>query len=174
MGDIMATPGNSAARAAMCALTLALGACSSSDAGLSTSSLFSPAAPKPQDVVAARAKLAAQTSASAVKCGYNFDPARLRSSYISFETAKGTPPPEVARAEQVYDSTRQAYAANLTKIADFCSEAETDKIKKTLNQQLAGNFDIEAKKPEVDIGLFPQSHEKFDRDAVFDGSKRQM
>lgn len=171
----MGTASSGASRVAVCVLTLTLGACSSSDAGLSTSSLFGgKPPPKQEDVVAERAKLAAKTAASAVKCGYNVNPEKLRTSYVGYEAGQGTPQPEVARAEQVYDSTRQSYAAGLAKIPNFCSDEETEKIKKTLNQQLAGNFALPEKKPEVDIGLFGASDNKpMNREEVFSGEKRK-
>jgi hypothetical protein len=160
----------------VCVLTLAAGACSSGNAGLPTSALFSGSTkPKQVDVLAERAKLAAKTSASAVKCGYNVNPEKLRASYVSFETSLGTPEPEVSRAQQIYDTTRQSYGANLAKIPDFCSDDETARIKRTLTKHLAGNFDLPERKPDVDIGLFGNSDNKpMNRDEIFSGDHRKL
>src|SRR5262245_41286736 len=97
------------ARALVSVLLLAaagLGAgCSSAASGLLTGSTAA-AADVPtasNDDPAARPMAVAWTSARAQRCGFFFDPGKLRSSYLAYEARQ--PGADVARAEKTYDST---------------------------------------------------------------------
>jgi hypothetical protein len=161
----------------ICALAmvsmLGLTACSGSGGGLTTGSLFGGAQAKPvTDERTERALLAGATSARAARCGYNFDPNRLRHAYIAYETAQGGSPDELAKAEKAFDYTRTSLAAKIAKEEDFCSEAKTKEIKAALTKQLAGDFTTPPKKPEVQVpsGWFGSagSQQPMDREKIFD------
>jgi hypothetical protein len=55
------------------------------------------------DDPAARPIAVAWTSARAQRCGFYFDPAKLRTSYLAYESRQ--PSGDIAKAEKTYDST---------------------------------------------------------------------
>ena len=122
-----------------------LAACSSSSANLFTGSTKSegattaaatPPPAKPSD----RTLQVAATSARASRCGYNFDPGRLRTSYIASEQQSGLPPAEIATLEKLYDVTRDRVAKSITDSEAFCSDEQTTVIKRDLTRHMAGDF----------------------------------
>jgi hypothetical protein len=162
-----------AARIAAVAMTLALGACSSGSA-LTTSSLFgggkeksaSPATPA--ETMTDRVVHTGTTAARAQRCGYVFDPAALRQSYLAFETQHGAAPEALAKAEKSYDYT---YAAVTKKIAgeqDYCSDDKTAAIKRDLTKVLAGDFSAE-RKPAANVGWWTPEHaaKPMNREEIF-------
>ena len=160
-------------RALTLATLLGLSACSSDSAGLSTGSLFGGGGQSktPTDERTERAILAGATSARAVRCGYNFDPARQRQAYLAYETAQGGTPDVIAKAEKTFDYTRTNLAGKIAKEEDFCSDAKTKEIKEALTKQLAGDFSTPPKKQEVQVssGWFANStSQPLDREKVFD------
>lgn len=161
-----------AIRACLLAAALGLTACGNGG-GVTTGSLFGSSQPKPvTDERTERALEVAATSARASRCGYNFDPARLRHAYLAYETAQGATPEQVAKAEKVFDYTRTSLAQKIAKEEDFCSEAKTKDIKASLTKNLAGDFSATPKKvvAEVPSGWFsaPLRNEPLDREKVFD------
>jgi hypothetical protein len=161
----------------MIAISLVLGACSGNSPSLTTGSLFGGAQAKPvTDDRTERAILAGATSARAARCGYNFDPTRLRQSYIAYETAQGGPPEELAKAERTFDYTRTSLVAKIAQEEDFCSDSKTKEIKAALTKQLAGDFSTPPKKEEVKVstGIFGGSNSQppMDREKIFDPIRR--
>jgi len=156
------------ATAALLAAT-ALAACSSGTSLLSTGSTQPAIAAAPQPATPRdRATYAAATVAEAAKCGYNFDPVRLRANYVAWETQQGTPPQELAQLEQVYDTTRNRLSAGITKTEDFCTDDQTEKIKRNLSKQLAGDFSAPARKPEIPWWQNTKNEPApIDREAIF-------
>lgn len=143
--------------------------CSGSSAGLFTSSNKSDATGAPALIVMTpneRAAHAATISAEASKCGYNFDPAKVRSGYLSYEAAQGLQPDDVAKLEKIYDNARGKLFSVIGKAEDFCSEERTEKIKRELAKQLAGDFAGPMKRPPPPTNMWgaPTSSDKFDRD----------
>ncbi|MFT3730729.1 MAG: hypothetical protein QM780_04775 [Hyphomicrobium sp.] len=109
----------------------------------------------PNDPVA-RAMGVAATSARAVKCGYNFDPAKLKSQYLASETAHA--PALGDKLSQVYDT---AFAGVTTAISEkekeeqYCLPERTARIKEALNRNLAGDYTPPpSESPEDSGGLF--------------------
>jgi hypothetical protein len=94
----------------------------------------------PNDPVA-RAMGVAATSARALKCGYNFDPAKLKSQYLAFETASA--PTIGENLSRVYDT---AFASVTKAIAakeqeeEYCTPDRTNRIKTALNRNLGGDY----------------------------------
>jgi len=118
-----------------------LGGCSGGDATekpLITGGLFGsskPAAPDPM----AGLKQAASTSAKASRCGFYFDPVKLKAGALAAEAQKNPAPEARQKAEHVYDLTR----ASVTKLLDeagSCSQAELAQVREDLPRYLAGDF----------------------------------
>jgi hypothetical protein len=91
---------------------------------------------KPSD----RALQVAATSARASRCGYNFDPQRLRTSYMASESQAGLPAPEMATLEKLYDVTRDRVAKSITDSETYCTDEQTATIKRDLGRHMAGDF----------------------------------
>ncbi|CAA2139836.1 hypothetical protein [Hyphomicrobium sp. ghe19] len=137
--------------------TAALGGCGASLPSLSTGSLLgggSKAAAEnanPNDPVARTMDVAA-TSARALKCGYNFDPAKLKNQFLSSEAAAN--PPDAAKLTQVYDTAFNGVSKSLAeKGADYCSELKVAKIKLALTRHLAGDYTPSPPEPVEEEGL---------------------
>lgn len=137
--------------------TAALGGCGASLPSLSTGSLLgggSKAAAEnanANDPVARTMDVAA-TSARAIKCGYNFDPAKLKNQFLSTETAAN--PPDAAKLTQVYDASFNGVSKSLAeKGADYCSELKVAKIKLALTRHLAGDYTPSPPEPVEEEGL---------------------
>lgn len=120
---------------------VSLSGCGASLPSLSTGSLFGAKTPPPASAndPLSRSMGVAATSARAVKCGYNFDPTKLRDQYIASETA--TNPADAAKLSQVYDTAfRGVSKAVAEKGSDYCSAGKTASIKSALNRHLAGDY----------------------------------
>lgn len=162
------------------ASTLALSACGNGSS-LTTGSLFGSSSEAkvaaPSDPRVDRALEAGATSARASKCGYNFDQAKLRNSYISYEKAQGGSPEELAKAEKTFDYTRTSILAKIAEEEGFCSEGKTKDIKANLTRYLAGDFSATPRKTLVDVpsGWFNSSTraEPMDREKIFDPMARR-
>ena len=135
-------------------LAAGLSACSgpsgSGASSLITGSLFSSApktaaaadgapAVKPEDP-ASRPVNVAWTSARAVKCGFYFDPARLRQSFLTRQIADGVKGDQLAKAQQSYDASYTRVSKALVDQDGYCDEHQVADIKGNLNRHLAGDF----------------------------------
>lgn len=137
---------------------LAAGGCSGSS-GLSTGSLFgggssgtAVAAAEPANPAGdptSRAFQVGSTSARAVKCGYNFDPNKLRTNFLAAEAASVNAA-DIPRVEKVYDTAFNGVAKAVATQPDYCSPAKTADIKANLTRHLAGDFSpaVVKKEPE--------------------------
>lgn len=143
------------------AAALALAGCSGSSA-LTTASLTgggngpaaaaAPAGPPPSDPTS-RALQVAATSARATRCGFYFDPQKLKSSFLAAEAAQGAGPEQLQKIEREYDFTRASVAKKIAEDPGYCSDLKTQEIKRDLNRHLAGDFTPTPKKPEKQEGL---------------------
>jgi hypothetical protein len=117
---------------------------------LITGSLFSSApktaaaadgapAVKPEDP-AARPVNVAWTSARAAKCGFYFDPAKLRQSFLTSQIADGNKGEQLAKSQQSYDTTYVRVTTALAGQEAYCDEQQVADIKSNLNRHLAGDF----------------------------------
>jgi hypothetical protein len=123
----------------------ALGGCGGSG-GLTTGSLFgssqatSVAAAQPVVTSADRVVQVAAVSARAAKCGFNFDPAALKTSFMTAEATQAPDQAALNKTEKEYDTLRGKVATAISKEPDFCTESKTREIKTDLTRHLAGDF----------------------------------
>ena len=137
---------------------LALAGCSSASSGLTTGSILPGAAKPAADPVVERTIQVGATSARAAKCGYNFDPQKLRANYIAFETRQ--PGADAAKIEKIYDATRTSVAAKIPDPSDYCNDEQTAKIKSDLTRHLAGDYNPAPKKVEATLADILASKEQ--------------
>jgi hypothetical protein len=98
----------------------------------------------------ARPMAVAWTSARAQRCGFYFDPGKLRASYLAYESRQ-SPPDQLAKVEKTYDSTFKSIRERVGQDPEYCSDSKSAEIKKDLTRHLAGDFKPnlpEAKKQE--------------------------
>lgn len=115
--------------------------------GMTTASLLG-TPEKPQiDEPTDRALYSAAISARASKCGYNFDPNKLRDAYLASEAANGATPEQMTKLGQSYDFTRSTVSKQISKPEDFCSASKTREVSAALQKQLAGDFKAPHKPP---------------------------
>ncbi|MBA2124615.1 hypothetical protein DLM45_00015 [Hyphomicrobium methylovorum] len=119
---------------------VSLAGCGASLSGPTTGSLFgAKPAPTAANDSLSRTMGVAATSARAVRCGYNFDPAKLRSQYLASETAAN--PADAEKLGQVYDTAFRGVAKAVAENgADYCTAQKTAGIKVALNRHLAGDY----------------------------------
>jgi hypothetical protein len=159
------------------ALPLALAGCSGSTPSLTTGSLFGSkqaedVAAVPVETPSMRAAQVGAVSARAAKCGYHFDPTRLKSGFLAAEMAQGASAQDMAKIEREYDAIRAKVAATIAADPDFCSDSKTVVIKADLNRHLAGDYSAPAsRKKAIDEKLLasgPRTRETLNPDFVND------
>ncbi len=112
---------------------------------LTTSALMggnSAKAPEPaqgQNDTVSRALQVGTTSARALKCGFNVDPAKMRTQFLTAETAAN--PADAAKITQVYDTAFKGVSrAVATQGEIYCTEKKVAQIKTALTRHLAGDY----------------------------------
>lgn len=128
---------------------VALGGCSGGGNGISTASVLdgnaSGAIGQAQPILPedpnARTTQVAWTSARAQRCGFVFDPAKLKANFMASEAARIGPTGAGANTEKFYDQTFAATAAQVKADPDYCSRDKTAAVKADLQRHLAGNYD---------------------------------
>lgn len=143
---------------------LLLAACSGNTT-LTTGSLFgsnekpaAAAAPAPPpNEPTTRAFQVGTVSARAAKCGFNFDPARLKANYLASEAKLGASPADMAKIEKIYSVAYNGVAKAVSSTTEYCTDAKTRVVKADLARHLAGDYSPSPPKqpePEEDDGLF--------------------
>ena len=136
------------AQAGACALLVAGTAihagCSNGTAGLTTSSTTSilpPDAPMAlsNDDPMARPVAVAWTSARAKRCGFYFDPAKLRTNYLSYESRQAAGE-QYAKIEKAYDTAYKSTSEKVSQEVDYCTESKAQEIKAALERHIAGDY----------------------------------
>lgn len=79
-------------------------------------------------------------SARAARCGFVFDEARLRASYLAFEQSYGADPKRMQEIQKAYDYALQSTAEGAKQDAGYCTRERVDEIRPELNRYLAGDF----------------------------------
>jgi hypothetical protein len=95
----------------------------------------------------ARPIAVAWTSARAARCGFHFDPAKLKASYLAYE-AKQSGPDQLAKAEKGYDTTFKTIRARVSSDPDYCTNRKSAEIKADLTRHLAGDFTPKLPQPQ--------------------------
>ena len=134
-------------------VAVALAGCSAGS-GLTTGALLGedkPAAPVNDGP--SRAFQVGTASARAVKCGFNFDPAKLKTNYIAYEKQQpgGRTSPR-SSAFTTFHST--ALPRRSPPRATTARDGKTRQIKADLTRHLAGDYTPNPPKPAEEDGLF--------------------
>ncbi|MCB1520325.1 MAG: hypothetical protein KDJ37_07100 [Hyphomicrobiaceae bacterium] len=103
-----------------------------------------------------RAFQVGSTSARAVKCGYNFDPSRLKQQFLAAEATTGASVEEIGKVEKIYDISFNGIGRGIAEKEDYCSQAKSKEIKTDLTRHLAGDYTPRAQKvaAKQDGGMF--------------------
>lgn len=152
------------AQAGACALLLAGTAlhagCGNSSAGLTTGSTGllpadSPTAMTNEDPMA-RPIGVAWTSARAKRCGFYFDPAKLKTNYLAYESKQGLAGEQFAKIEKAYDTSYRVTSEKISTDTDYCSERKGLEIKADLERHLAGDYtpNLPKAKPVASCGFW--------------------
>lgn len=163
------------------AVTALNGGCGSSAGGLITGSAATPADvpggitnESPQ----ARPIAVAWTSARAQRCGFYFDPGKLRASYLAYE-AKQVNGADLANAEKSYDTTFKVISDRVRADPDYCTDKKGTEIKADLQRHLKGDFNANFPKAKVAdtcgfFGCAPvQSDEPFSAKKLYEDLDRK-
>jgi hypothetical protein len=126
--------------------------CSGGASGLTTGTLpaDAPAGAITNEHPMARPISTAWISARAKRCGFYFDPAKLRNAYLAYETQHGAAPDQLGKIQSTYDSTFNTISARIGADAGYCSDHKTADIKGDLQKLLAGDFTPNLPKPKPD------------------------
>ena len=140
----------------MLALVAASLAGCSGSSGLTTGALLGEDKPPaaPVNDAPARAFQVGTVSARAVKCGFNFDPAKLKTTYLAYERQQPGAQ-DTAKVERIYDVSFNGVAKAVAAEGEYCSEAKTKTIKADLGRHLAGDYTPSAPPPaQQEDGVF--------------------
>jgi hypothetical protein len=141
-----------AAGAVLAAVLLAGCGNSSGGSGVTTSSLLDgkPAAGEGPKISnsdpMARPVQVAWTAARAQRCGFQFNAATLRGTFISIEQRNGQPVDQVTKA---YDQTFEQISRQIADQKDYCTEKKSAQIKTDLTRHLAGDYTPNLPQPKV-------------------------
>ena len=143
--------------AALLAATLSAACSNTAQTLLSTGSILGSsekpeaAAPPPETPVD-RALNVAATSARAQKCGYNFDPEKLKTDYLNYEVSVGLPADQLPGLAKSYDFAKASVAAKLVGEQNYCADERLTVIKADLTRHLAGDYAAPQRKQETASG----------------------
>lgn len=139
----------------MLALVAASLAGCSASSGLTTGALLGDDKPPPAPVndAPARAFQVATASARAVKCGFNFDSAKLKTNFLTYEKQQPGGQ-DTAKVERIYDASFNGVAKAVATEGDYCSDDKTRQIKADLTRHLAGDYTPNPPKVAQEEGLF--------------------
>lgn len=117
------------------------------------------AVPPPPVTPTARAFAVGTASARATRCGFHFDPAKLRANFLAAEQQTGASPEDLAKIEKSYDVSAATMAKVIANEENYCADEKTKLIKADLTRHLAGDYTPGAPhaKKEEDEGLFSSS-----------------
>jgi hypothetical protein len=139
---------------------LALSGCGASLPGLTTGSLFggdsAPKAPQITNDPTTRAMQVGSTAARAQKCGFNFDPVKLKTNFLAAETPALTNPADAGKLSQIYDTAFSGISKAVANQGEgYCTAQKTRTIKEALNRHLAGDYTPTPPEPQPEEeGLF--------------------
>jgi hypothetical protein len=150
-GDWMKRFAQAGSFALLLACTAMHAGCSSGAGGLTTSATGALPADAASGITnedpMARPVAVAWTSARAKRCGFYFDPARLKTNYLAYEAKQGTTGEQYAKVEKTYDATYKATSEKVSAETDYCTERKGLEIKADLERHLAGDYTPNLPKP---------------------------
>ena len=128
--------------ALLLAAAFALGGCGGGASGLTTGATQPADAPSGinNEHPMARPISVACGMARARRCGFYFDPGKLRSSYLAYESQHGAAGDQLAKIQYTYDSTFNTISQRVGADADYCTDKKGADIKADLQRHLAGDF----------------------------------
>jgi hypothetical protein len=91
----------------------------------------------------------AWVAARAKRCGFYFDPAKLRTSYLAWERGQGGAADQYAKIESTYDTTFKRTYDMVAVDASYCTEYRGSEIKGDLQRYLGGDYSPNLPKPKV-------------------------
>lgn len=160
------------ARNAILAAVAVLAAGCSSGSGVTTGSLFggssqpsAAAAPVDNNTPTGRALHVGTVTARAVKCGYNFDAAAVRSNYLAAEASSGLAIGDLGKVERIYDTGYRGVMSAAAAEPNYCNSKRTASIKGDLNKILAADYSPPPPAKVANDGVFGGL---FDQDVVED------
>src|SRR5262247_3250914 len=113
--------------------------CGGNGAGLTTASTAAGDSKIPSnDDPLARPSFVAWTAARAKRCGFFFDAAKLKATYLAYESKQGKSGGDLANFERVYDQTFKSTSDSAWANDDYCTEKKGAEIKQELARHLAG------------------------------------
>jgi hypothetical protein len=129
--------------------------CGNSAGGLTTGSAEAPGALGNADPMA-RPVAVGWTSARAKRCGFYFDPAKLKINYLSYERTQGASNEQLANIEKAYDTSFKTTSDRIAGEDGYCSDRKGLDIKADLQRHLAGDYtpNLPAPKAAVKCGFF--------------------
>lgn len=135
----------------------------SSDAKKAAEAAGPPKPVAPPDTPANRGFQVGMVSARAIKCGFVFDPGRLKGNWLASEAQSGTAVEDIGKAEKSYNAGFNGVARAVAKNEKYCSEKKSREIKADLALLLAGNFTPQPfhAKEEDDDGILTVGGTKF-------------
>jgi len=91
----------------------------------------------------------AWTSARAKRCGFAFDPAKLRTLYLAYEAKQGAADDAYARIEKAYDTPYRLTLEKISSDPNYCTEQKQRQIKGDLERHLIGDYSPNLPPPKV-------------------------
>lgn len=146
---------------------------SSAVGGLSTASVGADSPGVTSEDPLARPIQVAWTSARAQRCGFNFDTAKLRANYLSYESRQGAAGEQLAKLQNSYDTTFKTISGRVSADPDYCTDKKSSEIKADLTRHLAGDYTPNLPKPKVEAscGLFGTACDSGKTDEKFESKK---
>jgi hypothetical protein len=135
-----------AARFALALAATAVAGCSGASS-LTTGSIFGSEKPAETATVndpPMRAFQVGTVSARAIKCGFNFDPAKLKATYLAYESRQSSGL-DSAKIERIYDVSFNGVAKAVAGETDYCTPEKTKTIKADLARHLGDYADARPK-----------------------------
>jgi hypothetical protein len=82
----------------------------------------------------------AWTSARAKRCGFSFDPTKLRTVYLGYEAKQGATGEGYAKIEKAYDTSYRVTLEKVSSDPNYCTEQKQRQIKADLERHLVGDY----------------------------------
>ena len=107
----------------------------------------------------------AWTSARAKRCGFYFDPAKLKINYLSYERTLNAAADQLAKIEKTYDTTFRVTSEKIAGDPDYCTDNRGLEIKTELQRHLAGDYtpNLPKAKPVASCGFWGCSEAQSDK-----------